>query len=192
VRPTPPEAFSVNGEAASNGLDIAFRPMKADDLPLFADWLAQPHWREWWGDPQTEIGYIRDMLAGLDTTRPYIFLIDGHPGGYIQMWFIADQQASGFAHAYPWLMDLPSGGIGVDLSIGDPALLSRGIGSAVLGAFTRELDRRGFGPIIIDPDPANSRAVKAYRKAGFRPVPRLEGRTGDFLIMQFEPENRAQ
>ena len=28
----------------------------------------------------------------------------------------------------------------------------------------------------------------ALRKAGFRPIPRLEGRTGDALIMQFHPE----
>ena len=32
-----------------------------------------------------------------------------------------------------------------------------------------------------------SRAVRAYAKAGFRPVPHLEGRTGDVLIMQHDP-----
>lgn len=188
----PPGPFRVDDEAVSNGLNIAFRPMSADDLPLFADWLERPHWREWWGDPQTEIGYVRDMLADLDTTRPYIFLIDGNPAGYIQMWFVADQQKSGFAIEYPWLMDLPVDAVGVDLSIGDTALLSRGVGSTVLRAFSDALYRRGFETIIIDPDPENTRAVKAYRKAGFRPVPEFEGRTNGFLIMQFEPENKAQ
>ena len=39
--------------------------------------------------------------------------------------------------------------------------------------------------IIIDPDPANVRAVRAYEKAGFVPIPELVGRTGDdVLIMQ--------
>jgi RimJ/RimL family protein N-acetyltransferase len=39
---------------------------------------------------------------------------------------------------------------------------------------------------VIDPDPENRRAVRAYEKAGFRAIPRLVGRTGDTLIMQYE------
>jgi aminoglycoside 6'-N-acetyltransferase len=33
---------------------------------------------------------------------------------------------------------------------------------------------------------ANRRAVRAYEKAGFRAIPRLLGRTGDALIMQYD------
>ena len=73
-------------------------------------------------------------------------------------------------------------------SIGDAALLSRGVGSAALAAFTRRLHDEGHRTIVIDPDPANARAVRAYEKAGFRPVPRLEGRTDDALIMQHHPD----
>jgi aminoglycoside 6'-N-acetyltransferase len=74
----------------------------------------------------------------------------------------------------------------VDLSIGDVGKLSQGIGSGVLRAFTERLVEEGHRAIIIDPDPENRRAVRAYEKAGFRPVPRLLGRTGDTLIMQYE------
>jgi RimJ/RimL family protein N-acetyltransferase len=43
----------------------------------------------------------------------------------------------------------------------------------------------GHQTIVIDPDPANVRAVRAYEKAGFAPIAELEGRTGDdVLIMQ--------
>ncbi len=52
----------------------------------------------------------------------------------------------------------------------------------------RRLRGEGHETIIIDPDPANTRAVRAYAKAGFRPVPHLEGRTQDTLIMQHHPE----
>ena len=76
---------------------------------------------------------------------------------------------------------------GVDLSIAEPGLLSRGLGSAALTAFTRALYDNGHQIIIIDPDPANLRAVRAYERAGFRAVPHLLGRTGDTLIMQYDP-----
>ena len=42
----------------------------------------------------------------------------------------------------------------------------------------------GHDTIIIDPDPQNLRAVRAYEKAGFVAVPRLRGRYDDVLIMQ--------
>ena len=81
---------------------------------------------------------------------------------------------------------MPSDTVGVDLSIGDASWLSLGIGSAALTKFVAELRRQGYANIIIDPDPTNARAVRAYTKAGFRPIPRLQGRTGDVLIMQHE------
>ena len=45
---------------------------------------------------------------------------------------------------------------------------------------------QGHRTIIIDPDPDNRRAVRAYGRAGFRAIPQLLGRTGDTLIMQYE------
>jgi aminoglycoside 6'-N-acetyltransferase len=166
--------------------DIGFRPVAAGDLPLLADWLARPHMREWWGDPQTELGYIRDMVEGRDTTRPFLILAGGEPAGYIQVWFIGPHQTQEWAQDNPWLMELPADAVGVDLSIGEPALLSKGLGSAALRLFVQRLRAEGHRTIVIDPDPANARAVRAYRKAGFRPVPHLEGRTDGVLIMQHE------
>jgi aminoglycoside 6'-N-acetyltransferase len=164
--------------------EIAFRPVRAADFPLLRRWLEAPHLREWWGDPDEELGFIRDMLEGRDTTRPYLILLDGAPVGYIQAWFIGHHQNADWIATHPWLAGLPVDAVGVDLSIGDPALLSRGIGSAALAAFVRDLREAGHASIVIDPDPANARAIRAYEKAGFRPVPHLVGQTGDTLIMQ--------
>jgi aminoglycoside 6'-N-acetyltransferase len=166
--------------------EIAFRPVTGADYPRLLGWLRAPHVREWWGDPEEELALIRDMVEGRDSTRPYIIELDGAPAGYIQVWFVGDNQDQ--AGEYPWVAELPLDAVGVDLTIGEPALLSRGIGSAALGLFVRRLRAEGRRTIVIDPDPANARAVRAYRKAGFRPIPRLEGRTGDALIMQHHPE----
>ena len=167
--------------------DYQFHPMTADDLPLMRRWLEEPHVAQWWGEPDTELGYIRDMIEGRDTTRPFIFSVDGKPTGYIQFWFVGDHQNETWIADHPWLAELPSETVGVDLSIGEADKLGQGIGSGVLQEFTEHLLLEGHGPIIIDPDPSNVRAVRAYEKAGFRPIPRLLGRTGDTLIMQYEP-----
>ena len=97
----------------------------------------------------------------------------GAPIGYIQYWFVGHHQNAEWIAEHPWLAELPADAVGVDLSIGDAARLSQGIGSAALAAFARRLQADGHRTIVIDPDPANARAVRAYAKAGFRPVPRL-------------------
>jgi len=166
---------------------VEFRAMTTADLPLMARWLETPHMREWWGDPETELGQIRGMIEGRDTTRPFLFLIDGEPAGYIQYWFIGHHQNAEWIAGHPWLAELPSDTIGVDLSIGDAGDLGRGIGSTVLRRFVERLTDEGHATIVIDPDPGNGRAVRAYEKAGFRAMPHLIGRTGDALIMQYQP-----
>jgi aminoglycoside 6'-N-acetyltransferase len=169
--------------------EIVFRPVKLADLPMLADWLMRPHWREWWGEPEVELSYIRDMIEGRDTTcRPFIFHVAGTAAGYIQVWEIGPHQTPDWAADHPWLMELPSDAVGVDLSVADGARLSQGIGSSVIRHFVAMLQAEGHRTIIIDPDPANARAVASYAKAGFRPVPHLEGRTDGVLIMQFQQD----
>ncbi|NWG24945.1 MAG: GNAT family N-acetyltransferase [Pseudorhodoplanes sp.] len=167
----------------SNADRIGFIPVEPQHYPLLQQWLHEPHMQEWWGDPETELGYIRDMVEGRDTTRPFLILLNRAPVGYIQYWFIGHHQNEQWTRDHPWLLELPPETIGVDLSIGCPDKLSQGIGSAALAAFVARLRSEGHAGIIIDPDPANARAVRAYGKAGFRPVPHLEGCTGDVLIM---------
>jgi len=165
---------------------IGFAPVTPDHYPLLRKWLGEPHMLEWWGDPEEEFGFIRDMVEGRDTTRPFLITVDGKPVGYIQYWFIGHHQNESWIADHPWLAEFPTETVGVDLSIGEADRLSQGIGTAALTAFVRRLRDDGFRTIIIDPDPGNARAVRAYTKAGFRPVPRLEGRTRDVLIMQYE------
>jgi aminoglycoside 6'-N-acetyltransferase len=173
--------------------DIAFRPVRPDDFPMLTEWLSRPHWREWWGDPTVELGYIRDMVEGRDPhCDPFIFEVDREPLGYIQVWRIGPHQTPEWAGDNPWLMELPADAVGVDLSVAAADRLSQGIGSSVLRAFAGRLAAEGRRTIVIDPDPDNARAVAAYRKAGFRPVPHLEGRTEGVLIMQFHEEAPAQ
>jgi len=166
--------------------EIGFVPVEPAHYPLLHRWLREPHIQEWWGDPDEELGFIRDMVEGRDTTRPFLITLDAVPVGYIQYWFIGHHQNAQWVENHPWLLELPSETVGVDLSIGIADKISRGLGSAALAAFVARLRGEGHETIIIDPDPGNARAVRAYTKAGFRPLPHLEGRTGDALIMQHD------
>ncbi len=166
---------------------IGFVAVAAEHYALLRQWLHEPHLQEWWGDPDEELGFIRDMVEGRDTTRPFLITLAGEPVGYIQYWFIGHHQNEQWIKDHPWLKDLPAETIGVDLSIGAADRLSQGLGSSALNAFVNGLRDEGHHTIIIDPDRNNTRAVRAYMKAGFRPVPHLDGQTGDVLIMQHDP-----
>ncbi len=170
---------------------IGFAPVTSEHYPLLLDWLHRPHVREWWGEPETELDHIRAKVEGRDTTRPFIIELDRRPIGYIQYWFLADNKSSELVEASPWLAELPDNAVGIDLTIGEEEFLSKGIGSRAAGQMVRQLLEEGHATILIDPDSENHRAVRAYRKAGFRPVPHLEGRTKGVLIMQYDKKNET-
>lgn len=172
-------------------MQISFEPVTHDHLPMLKGWLESPHMREWWGEPKEELGFIENMIEGHDSTRPYIFRADDEPAGYIQYWFVGHHQNEKWLQDNPWLTALPQDAIGVDLSIGEPEKLSKGIGSTVLARFSRQLSDQGYQTIIIDPDAANHRAIRAYEKAGYRPVAELKDKTGGTLIMKYHLEETS-
>ncbi|TQV66611.1 acetyltransferase [Aliiroseovarius halocynthiae] len=164
--------------------------MTPDDMPLLRKWMYLPHWREWWGDdPEEELGFINDMLEGHDPSHPFLFVLNDTPIGYIQYWVIGDHQTEELCKEYPWLTWLSPETVGVDLSIGPADLMSKGLGTRILKDFTTYLRSIGHDDIIIDPDPANIRAVRAYEKAGFAVIPEFKGRTADCLLMRLKKGN---
>ena len=59
---------------------------------------------------------------------------------------------------------------GIDLFL-DPALHGRGLGTEAVQQVVRLLvEERGHHRIVIDPAVENAAAIRAYEKAGFRPV----------------------
>lgn len=166
--------------------DLEFRPVTLPDLELLRLWMQEPHWQTWWGEAEEELAHIRDMIEGRDSTRPYLFCRGGQPLGYIQVWFIADTLYEPWLSQAPWMTLVPAHAVGVDLSIGPAAALGRGLGTAALQHFVALLRAEGHHDILIDPDPANLRAIRSYEKAGFRVVPDLLGRSADSLIMRHQ------
>src|SRR5690606_17245269 len=107
--------------------------------------------------------------------------------GYIQYWFVGHFQNESWVKDNPWLRRLPSEAKDVHLSIGRAEELSRDISSAALTACLDNLPGERFETIIIEPHAEKGRVVRAYQKAGFRPIPELEGKTPGVLLMKHVP-----
>jgi aminoglycoside 6'-N-acetyltransferase len=153
----------------------SFRPLAEAELPLVAGWLAEPHVARWWGESDGALDEIRQAMAE-PATSPYLILIDGEPVGYIQSY---DIHAEG-DHPYA---DQPAGTIGIDISIGVPELVGRGHGPRIIDAFVAGVFANGAPRVVIDPDPDNAQAIRAYAKVGFRPLDRRTSIYGPALLM---------
>lgn len=137
-----------------------FRDVCREDFPLLGRWLAEPHVAKWWGEPAEELAGIEEAMTSVET-RPLLVELDGMPIAYLQCYDPHLEQD----HPY---QDQPPGTLGIDISIGDPGLTGRGHGSAIIRQFCAELFATGAARIVIDPDPENAQAIRAYEKAGFR------------------------
>lgn len=131
--------------------------MTAADLPLVADWRAQPHVRRWWGDPDVEPEH--EKLSEPDLAL-WIVEFEARPIGLIQDYPV---------HAWPdhHFAFLPPGARGIDLFIGDPDLVGCDHAPAFLRQHVDGMFADGVPAAGIDPHPDNAAARSAFAKAGF-------------------------
>src|SRR4051812_26037843 len=99
--------------------------------------------------------------------------------GYLQCYAISKWNA-GFGQQ-------PEGTRGIDQFIGEPDMIGRGHGSALIRRFVDNLLGRGIPRVVTDPDPDNGRAVRAYEKAGFERRHMVETPDGPALLMVRNP-----
>jgi len=76
---------------------------------------------------------------------------------------------------------------GIDQFIGEEDMIDCGHGSALIRAFVDDLLRAGAPQVLTDPSPANTRAIRAYEKAGFRRDRPVSTPDGEALLMVREP-----
>ncbi len=149
---------------------IAFRTLNEADLPLMMRWLNNPQVKRWYDDPSDTLDDVRNYylgaIAGTEPTQPFIFELDGRPTGYIQSYRPIDWPD------YWANQKLPDGAAGIDLFIGEDDARHRGLGPVVIRAFIDQILAADptVTEIIIDPDPENHAAIRAYEKAGFARV----------------------
>jgi aminoglycoside 6'-N-acetyltransferase len=140
--------------------DYSFRPASAADLPMLRTWLETPEVVRWWGDPEAEYA----LLEG-DLNEPAMVMRivshRGRPFAYVQDYAAAAWPQPHFAH-------LPPGARAIDAFIGEPDMLGRGHGAALLHRLARRLVADGAPIVAIDPDVENLRARRPTRGRGSR------------------------
>jgi len=155
-----------------------FRRMTAADLTLIQAWLTSPHIREWWGDPDEQYALVSGDLND-PAMDQYIISLAGSPFGYLQCYELTAWNTGFGPH--------PQGTRGIDLFIGKSDMIGLGHGSALLCHFVDDLLRNGSPRVVTDPGPANSRAIRAYEKAGFERNRVVDTPDGPALLMIRNP-----
>ena len=168
--------------------------IRADDQfparwqPMTCRWCAtgsrEPHVQEWWGDPDEQFGFVSgDLVEGRDTTQSVPDRGRRNAGRLSAVWFIGHHQNADWNAAIRGAAACRDT-LGIDqFDRRARHARSQGIGSAFIRGVRRRIcSQQGTPRVVIDPDPANARAIRAYEKAGFRPMTRLRGRTDGVLI----------
>jgi aminoglycoside 6'-N-acetyltransferase len=168
-------------------VSIRFEPLTRDDLPQLLSWLQKPHVAEWWRDLQTMEQVEADHLPAIDGQEPsyhYVIVADDRPVGMIQWYLVSD---------FPeWeeILHVGEGVAGVDLLIGEEDAVGRGLGPDVLRTFIDEVvfaDGRAHA-VVAGIEPGNTRSLRAFGKAGFRPAFDYEEEGRPHRLMRAERE----
>jgi RimJ/RimL family protein N-acetyltransferase len=165
---------------------FTFTPITDEQqLSLLHGWLSRPHVAAWWA-PTPTLGELRhDYLTGLDSqagvtgTRACIAHLNGEPVGFIQCYVV---MGSGDGW---WEDETDPGARGIDQFLADGARLGQGLGRAMIRAFVTGLfTDPEVTTVQTDPHPANERAIRCYRAAGFATVGPVVTPDGQALLMR--------
>lgn len=147
---------------------IAFRPLAPDDLQQVFLWLIRPHVVRGYAPAPSSFmevvaKYGPRTVAG-NVVKSYIVTVDGRDAGYIQAYDVA-----AFPD-YAALVGCPPGTASIDLFIGEPDFLHRGMGARVIDRFVRQVvfADAAVRACIGGPVEGNVASVRAFEKAGFR------------------------
>ncbi|GIH18241.1 GNAT family N-acetyltransferase [Rugosimonospora africana] len=151
-------------------LDVSLRPITRDDLPRIAGWLTEPHVAAWWQTSSdltdVEAEYL-PCITGDDPTEVFAIEIEGRPIGLIQRYLIGDD--AGWARAMAAAGVRADRSAGIDYFVGDPALVGKGIGSAVIASFTDQTFSRypTADAVAVAVQQANRASWRALERAGY-------------------------
>ena len=135
------------------GERVLIRPMTAADVPLLAAIQAEPRVAAAWGQPKRE--ELEGKAAGTDECTVFAVELDGEVVGLIQY---HEEDDPMYRHA------------GIDIFLSED-VHGQGLGTEAVRTMAEYLIHdRGHHRVVIDPAAHNKAAIRAYEKAGFRPV----------------------
>jgi RimJ/RimL family protein N-acetyltransferase len=158
-----------------------FEPFSQTHLALLRSWLDSDHIKDFWqetaDDEKLKYKYLVDLPRR--SVWPFVILRENEPIGFIQ-YYEAAKVGEG------WWENEDPGTFGIDLMIGRPELVGKNLGATIIREFIAFVQQRepSAKSIIIDPDPKNTRAVRAFAKAGFHSEGEIITPGGKVLLMR--------
>ncbi len=136
------------------GPRVLLRPGGPDDAVALAAIRAEPGVRAWWNGPPS-LQEVAEELAGSDGEVVYVVEADREVAGAIQFY---EEDDPDYRHA------------ALDVYLGE-RFQGRGLGAEAVALLAAHLvDQRGHHRLTIDPAVANTAAIRAYERVGFRRV----------------------
>lgn len=119
-------------------MEVTFRRLVDDDLPMLHRWLNDPAVVEWWeGDDVSWDAVVCDYGSpAADATEFWIASSDGSDVGWIQCYPAVDEPEE----SEPWFaLGVDRTAAGIDYLIGEAAYRGRGLGSAMIRTFVTDV-----------------------------------------------------
>lgn len=169
---------------------IAFVPLTADHFETIAYWINLPHIAPWWGEnkswtvqdiAQKYGSYTTGYKLIGDGQKPiysYIIQCAKRPIGYIQYYRAQDFPREGYH------LNVKGNLAALDLYIGDPHYIGRGLGAHVIDKFLSLHIWPQFEFCLLDPQAHNMQAIRAYQKAGFKIVQEIKNPPTTLMLKQ--------
>lgn len=166
-------------------MDVSFRRLVDDDLPLLHRWLNDPGVVTWWeGEDVSAEAVARDYGS---TSDPYVehwvAVVDGHNAGWIQCYPTVEEPEE---NEPMWALGVDRTAAGIDYLIGEPSDRGRGMGPAMIRAFVSTVvfgRHPHWTQVCAAPLAANTRSWRALEKAGFRFVGTIDDDLGPCRAM---------
>jgi len=160
-----------------------FVPLLPQDFERLAMWLSRPHVQPWFYERAVDEAFVAEHYAPVaaeqTSKRGFLIAVDGVEIGYIETYRGDDHE-----DFFSALEVTPSGTAGVDVLIGEPALLGRHLGSSAIATFTTDvvfLDE-AVERAVAAPQARNLRSVGAFRRAGYDVIAELDVPGDDFPV----------
>ena len=166
-------------------MDVTFRRLADDDLPMLHRWLNEPGIVRWWeGDDVSWEAVVRDYgSASTDPTEHWIASTGGRDVGWAQCYAAADEPEE---TEQWWALGVDRMAAGIDYLVGEPADRGRGLGSAMIRVFVADVVfglHPEWSQACAAPHSQNVASWRALEKAGFRFAGIVEHEEGSCRLM---------
>ena len=144
---------------------IALRAMTEGDYGDVSRWFNAPHVAKWWDEHRTPAqvaDHYGPGIRGEDAVRYWIWEVNGRSVGFCQDYRIADHPD------YALLCGRPDA-VGFDYAVGEVAHVGRGLGTALLWVFLRDIvvpAYDGVSEVFAAPDHRNAASLRVLAKLG--------------------------